>query len=149
MTAFNKAFHAEVVRVATKVSKEHLASLKKTVAAQKAEIARLKHSLRDQSSALSNLHRQMQLLVGQLQKFDPTVGKPPPFGPQALAQKRKSLGLTQAQLAQLLGTSTLSVMRWENAKVVPRQAQLKKIAAVLEMTPEEASKRLLKSNKWK
>ena len=52
------------------------------------------------------------------------------------------LGLTQAELATLLGVSYLSVHKWEGGKAQPRAVQLQKIAAVMKMGKREAAKQL-------
>jgi DNA-binding XRE family transcriptional regulator len=46
---------------------------------------------------------------------------------------RTQLGLTQAQMAQLIGASALSVYKWESGKVQPRAAQQAQIAAALQL----------------
>ena len=40
-------------------------------------------------------------------------------------QIRKSLGKTQAQIAQILGSSTSQVARWERGEAVPREYEEK------------------------
>ena len=50
-----------------------------------------------------------------------------------LIDKRAALGITQKQMAQLLGASSVSVYKWETGRVHPRAAQLERIAEVLKL----------------
>ena len=54
-------------------------------------------------------------------------------------------GLTQAELAEKLGVSTVSVSQWENGRNYPDVKRLKTVASVLGTTVEE----LLKETKKK
>ena len=60
------------------------------------------------------------------------------FNAQALIEKRVALGLTQKQMAQLLGASSPSVYKWETGHVHPRAAQLERIAEVLKLGKRKA-----------
>ncbi len=60
------------------------------------------------------------------------------FDAQALIEKRAALGLTQKQMAQLLGASSLSVNKWEKGHVHPRAAQLNRIVEVLKLGKRKA-----------
>ena len=64
------------------------------------------------------------------------------FSAERFAALRAKLGLTQAELATLLGVSYLSVHKWEGGKAQPRAVQLQKIAAVMKMGKREAAKQL-------
>lgn len=55
-----------------------------------------------------------------------------------LIEKRAALGITQKQMAQLLGASSLSVYKWETGHVHPRTAQLERIAEVLKLGKRKA-----------
>ncbi len=62
---------------------------------------------------------------------------------ESIIKLRRKLGLTQAQLATLLGVSNFSVSHWELGKTSPRDAFKGKIAALRDMGKREL-KRLLK-----
>ncbi|WP_433401641.1 helix-turn-helix transcriptional regulator [Streptomyces sp. CA-146814] len=54
-----------------------------------------------------------------------------------LAERRKALGYSQEELAQLLGVDRTTVGRWENGRVYPQPPQRRGLAAVLEVSLEE------------
>lgn len=51
---------------------------------------------------------------------------------ERLKEKRKELGLTQAQLAARVGCTQKDVARWETDEREPRLSALKKLAEALE-----------------
>lgn len=57
MTAFSDAFRAEVLRMARKEIKGELGSLRKTVTAQRSEIAALKRDVKDLVSQVKGIHK--------------------------------------------------------------------------------------------
>lgn len=50
-----------------------------------------------------------------------------------LRKRRKTLGITQASLADLAGVNTNTIIRIENGKINPRIGVVRRIAAVLGM----------------
>lgn len=52
-----------------------------------------------------------------------------------MARKRK--GLTQAELAKLMGVHQTNIVAWENGKWSPRARHLPKLASILETTVDE------------
>ncbi len=50
---------------------------------------------------------------------------------ERIKQKRKSNGLTQAELAELLGLSEMTIRRWEANKRSPRMEEINELAKVL------------------
>jgi DNA-binding transcriptional regulator YiaG len=148
MTAFSDAFRAEVLRVARKEIKGELGNLRKTVTAQRSEIAALKRDVKDLVSQVKRLYKAAarQAAPGEVQTQDAEAparrGRRFQFKAEALAAKREQLGLSQQAMAALLEASTLSVARWEGGKAMPRAAQLERIQAVLKMGKREAKARL-------
>ena len=57
---------------------------------------------------------------------------------QTLVEKRAALGITQKEMAQLLGASSLSVYKWVSGQAHPRAAQLERIAQVLKLGKRKA-----------
>ena len=51
--------------------------------------------------------------------------------------KRRAAGLTQAQLAEVVGVTVQTVSLWESLEVIPHPANTQKIAAAIGVTPEE------------
>ncbi len=68
----------------------------------------------------------------------PKKSKQIQFDAQVLIDKRAALAITQKQMAQLLGASSLSVYKWETGHVHPRAAQLERIAEVLKLGKRKA-----------
>ena len=56
---------------------------------------------------------------------------------QTIREARKALGLSQEQLAKLVGVTQGAVAQWENGLTHPAFAVLPKLAAVLGMTVDE------------
>ena len=57
-----------------------------------------------------------------------------------VAERRKEAGLTQKQLANLLGLKRSSISKWENGASKPRAETLKKLADLLNCTVDELLK---------
>lgn len=55
----------------------------------------------------------------------------------SIARKRMERGLTQGQLAKMVGCLNKDISRWETGAVTPRADALVKIAAALECTIDE------------
>lgn len=134
--------------MARKEIKGELGNLRKTVMAQRSEIAALKRDMKTLVAQIKALNK----VAGRKAKADqaPEQGEQAPvrhkrqfhFKAEALAAKREQLGLSQQAMAALLGASTLSVSRWESGKVMPRAAQLEHIQSVLKMGKREAQVKL-------
>ena len=56
---------------------------------------------------------------------------------ERIKQHRKAKGLTQANLAELLDMSEMTIRRWEAEKTSPRMDEIKKLAQVLEIPTNE------------
>ena len=141
MNTFSNAFRAEVVRMARKELKPELQSLRKALTHHRSEIAALKREVKALTSLVKTARRQVKSVdVPKTPAEAKTVKKPRQAGfeAQALLDKRTSLGLTQKDMATLLGASSLSVYKWESGQVQPRAAQLERIAVVLAMGKRKA-----------
>lgn len=148
MTAFSDAFRAEVLRMARKEIKGGLGNLRKTVTAQRSEIAVLKREMKALAAQMKALNKAAGRKAGTGEAQEQDAQAPERrkrqfhFKAEVLAGKREQLGLSQQAMAALLGASTLSVSRWEGGKVMPRAAQLERIRSVLKMGKREARARL-------
>ena len=154
MTAFSEAFRVEVQRMARKGIKGELDSLRKTVAAQRTEIATLKRDVKALAGQVKALQKSAGKQASARLGKDATSRPVEPaeaimvrtrrgtFGPSDLARKREQLGLTQEAMAQLLEASALTVRRWEKGKMTPRAAQLERIHAVRKLGKRAALTKL-------
>lgn len=140
MNTFSNAFRAEVVRMARKELKPELQGLRKALTHHRSEIAALKREVKALTSLVKTAQRQVKSDVPRAPAEAKTVRKPRQTGfeAQALLDKRTALGLTQKDMATLLGASSLSVYKWESGQVQPRAAQMERIAVVLAMGKRKA-----------
>lgn len=140
---------AEIARVARKELKGEVQFLRKAVAHHRSEIAALKREIKALQSSGRQLGRRLQQPPAAAAQPAPAAAaprrrgrQPAPYSAEAFAATRRRLGLTQAQMAQLLGVSPLSIYKWESGQVMPRAAQLAKIAGLKKMGVREARRRL-------
>ncbi|WP_298210723.1 helix-turn-helix domain-containing protein [Acidovorax sp.] len=143
MNTFSNAFRAEVVRMARKELKPELQGMRKAITSHRSEIAALKREVKALTSQLKATQRQVKVSEVPRAKVvaeetTPKRSRQIQFNAQALVEKRAALGLTQKQMAQLLGASSLSVNKWEAGHVHPRAAQLERIAKVLKLGKRKA-----------
>nr|WP_315848159.1 helix-turn-helix transcriptional regulator [uncultured Rhodoferax sp.] len=139
MSSLINSLKSEIARVARKELKDELLALRKAVTAHRSEIAALKREVKALASAVKAGTRASKARGQEV----PAAAAPGiRFSAARFAALRAKLGLTQAQLATLLGVSYLSVHKWEGGKAQPRAAQLQKIAAVMKMGKREAAKQL-------
>ena len=132
-------------RMARKELKPELQGMRKALTHHRSEIAALKREVKALASLLKASQRKVKTEEVPKEKGKAAAGKQPrsrSFGPQALLDKRASLGLTQKEMATLLDASSLSVYKWESGQVQPRAAQLVRIAEVLRMGKREALAKL-------
>ena len=141
MTTFADSLKKEIARVARKELREELTNLRKATAGHRSEIAALKKQLKS-----------LQALVGRLSKVSSTPvksasntstnapaapkGKPGRkvlFTAERLKAERARMGLTQLQMAQLLGTSSLSIWKWESGKASPRASKVPKLIELMSL----------------
>ena len=149
MTAFQDSFQAEVARLVRKQVKDDQAALKQSDRKQREEVSALKQEVKSLSTQVRSLSKQLAkleaLVQSQLPEKEPRVSRSAAgfvFDHEALIAKRHELGLTQAQMAQLLGVSNLTVYKWETGAVQPRDKKLARLQEVLKMSSRQAQKAL-------
>jgi DNA-binding XRE family transcriptional regulator/uncharacterized coiled-coil protein SlyX len=140
MNTFSNAFRAEVIRMARKELKPELQSMRKVITSHRSEIAALKREVKALASQLKSVQRVPKAAApkASVSGYQPKQAGGGDFNAQAFADKRAELGITQKQMAQLVGASWLSVYKWESGKVHPRAAQLGRISEVLKMSKRKA-----------
>jgi DNA-binding transcriptional regulator YiaG len=157
MTAFSDAFRSEVLRMARKEIKAELGHLRKTVTAQRSEIAALKRDFKALTTQLRALaksegkaktsatrphHAQGPSESAGSTDGQARGGRKFTFNHEALIAKRHALHLTQKEMARLLGVSIVSVYKWETGEVMPRAVQLERVREVLKMGVRAARKEI-------
>ena len=129
--------------MARKEFKPELQGMRKAITGHRSEIAALKREVKALTSQLKATQRQVKVAdtpkaKGVTEDATPKRSRQIQFNAQALVEKRADLGITQKQMAQLLGASSLSVYKWETGHVHPRAAQLERIAEVLKLGKRKA-----------
>src|SRR3989344_3876125 len=136
MNTFSNAFRAEVVRMARKELKPELQGMRKAITGHRSEIAALKREVKALTSQLKATDAPKAKAVTE--ETTPKKSRQIQFDAQVLIDKRAALGITQKQMAQLLGASSISVYKWETGHVHPRAAQLERISEVLKLGKRKA-----------
>jgi len=147
MTNLASVLKAEVTRLARKELRAETESLKKVVAAQRADIAALKRRTSELEKALKALvrtaarHATTSRPATPSEEPDAEAGQFR-FRAQGMASNRKRLGLSAEDFGLLVGTSGQSVYSWESGKSKPRSTNLAAIAALRGVGKREVNLRL-------
>jgi DNA-binding XRE family transcriptional regulator len=139
-------FKSEISRLARKEVRESSDSLKKTVAAQRGEIANLKRRLQELEGVVKKLAKGAGAGVRPAAPAANPSGESPAAGlrfrAKGMAANRKRLGLSAADFGLLVGATGQSVYAWESGKAKPRPDALAAIAALRGIGKHEAEARL-------
>ena len=130
----------EIARLARKVLRGDTKSLKRASAQYRSDIASLKRRILALEKEVSSLAKRNAKNPVAVQKPESGVGIR--FSSKGLAAKRKSLGLSAADVGLLLGVSGQTVYHWEAGKTRPREHQKPAIAALRSLGKREAKSRL-------
>jgi DNA-binding transcriptional regulator YiaG len=131
----------EIARVARREIRAELQGLKKSNAAHRSDIARLKRQI-------AALEQQVKRLAKGTSRGRPAASEAEEddqrlrFSAKGLASQRKRLGLSAEAFGALIGASGQSVYKWESGKIRPRARLLPKIAELRRMGKREAAARL-------
>lgn len=146
MSSFADQLKSEIARIARKEVRAETKALKKANAQYRADIAALKRQLLELQRALA---RQAKAggKTARAQATDESAHEGPNlrFRVAGFANLRKKLGLSAAEMGQLIGVSAQSVYHWETGKTRPRTSQLAAIAAVRQLGKREVAARLATS----
>lgn len=151
MTTFADSLKKEIARVARKEMREEMGALRKTSLIQRAEIAALKKQLKAVQSQVSKMGRARPepartaapaASAGSVVLARGKPGRKVVFTAERLKIQRARLGLTQEQMARLLGVSSLSIWKWESGGATPRASRVPKILQLLALGKREALARV-------
>ncbi len=82
-------------------------------------------------------------IVARRRKTRPaSEGKAAGFGARKIRSLRKKMGISQGELAVLLGVNRATVSMWEGGKFKPKEEKVKQIVALAGKSKEEAQKML-------
>ena len=137
------ALKSEVSRLARKELRVETDALKKTVTAQRSELAALKRRTAELEKSLKSLIR-LATKAGRATKPTPEEVDASSFRFRAsgMANNRKRLGLSAEDFGLLVGASGQSIYLWERGRAKPRQKSLAAIAALRGVGKREVAKRL-------
>ena len=141
MSSLITSLKSEIARVAKKELKAELLSMRKVLTTHRSEIAALKRQVKALTSEIKQVKRSSRT-VGASPKAEAQGTRAFKFNANRFAELRQKWGITQTQLAQLLGASSLSVHKWEKGTSNPRSAQLARIAPIMKLGKREVIKRL-------
>lgn len=151
MTTFAESLKKEIARVARKELRDEIGAVRKASLVQRSEIAALKKQVKDMQSQLNRLGKMRAEPAREAPRPASTAsvvaprGKPGRkvlFTAERLKTQRARLGLTQEQMARLLGVSSLSIWKWESGGAVPRASRVPKILQLLALGKREALARV-------
>ena len=138
---------AEISRLARKELREASDGLKKTVAAQRSEIASLKRRIQALEASVKQLaksaggdqRRPRAAAPTEATESDSTGFR---FRAKGMASNRKRLGLSAADFGLLVGATGQSIYAWEAGKAKPRPQALAAIAALRGIGKREVEAKL-------
>ena len=146
MSSFADQLKAEIARIARKAVRAETGALKKANAQYRSEIAALKRRLSELERAQARLAKGQGGRSARQQAStdneEAGAAQGLRFRVAGFANLRKKLGLSAAEMGQLIGVSAQSVYHWESGKSRPRAAQLAAIAAVRGLGKREVAARL-------
>ena len=142
MSIFANQLKSEISRLAKKEVRAETQALKKAAAQYRSEITALKRRVADLESQIKKIGKgaARSRTVETDNSDDP--GPSLRFRVAGFAALRKKLGISAAEMGQLLGVSAQSVYHWETGKTKPRASQLAAIAAVRKMGKKAVARKL-------
>ncbi len=142
MSSFADQLKSEIARIARKEVRAETKALKKANAQYRSDIAALKRKLVELERALARQAKAGGKARAQAATEEAADGPSLRFRVAGFANLRKKLGLSAAEMGQLIGVSAQSVYHWETGKTRPRASQLAAIAAVRHLGKREVAARL-------
>ena len=134
---------AEIVRLARKELRGEVDSMRKALAAARAESAALKRRVSELERSLGQSARTARARPPSPSPVEEADGADKcRFRASGMASNRKRLGLSAADFGLLVGASAQSVYAWEQGKARPRGKNLAAIAALRGIGKREVAERL-------
>lgn len=132
----NTALTAAITKGASRVTRKPIAALRRDVADLKRQVAELKRLLR----ALQKCAQHKDVAAPAPETAAEKPARIRPTGPM-VRKLRLRLGLTQVEIAKLIGVSGLTISKWEQAsgRIMLRRRTLEALAKVKVMGKREAN----------
>jgi DNA-binding transcriptional regulator YiaG len=128
----------EIARVARKEIRRETATLKKTSAAYRSEIAALKKRALELERQLRQVDKGAERSAPAAASED-SVSQGTRFSAKSMASQRRRLGLSAAECGLLIGASAQSIYNWEEGKARPRGQHLPAIFALRNLGRRQAN----------
>lgn len=145
MSNIGKVLKDEMSRIARKEAKAAATPVRKPVFNLRMGVADLKRRL----AGLEKAGRDLQARLAKMEAAQPAAPEPEPTGRawisgQGIKSLRKRLGVSQSDLARLVGVSAQAVYMWEKkaGMLTLRKETKPAVMAVRNMSATEAGKRL-------
>lgn len=142
MPTVMKLLRGEIERLARKEARVLTKTLQSASAQYRRDIAALKREVRDMRRSVSALGRKATREIVPAVAHDASAKFR--FVAKGFKTMRQRLGLSAAELGQLLEVSGLSIYKWEQGKARPRQRHLPRIAALRALGKREVQALLAK-----
>lgn len=133
---------AEIERMAAKAVKAQARDFQKSLNEQRKRISELQKQLADQTRLIERLQKAAGRAGAGVAARTVVQPKVSGFRRDMVRAIRKRFGITQGQLAALLGVQLNSVSLWETGRTVPRRRQQEALMAIRNLSKEEVDKRL-------
>ena len=135
----------EISRVARRVIRLEISSLRKASATYRSEIAALKRRVLELERQVRRVGRGGESSQQRAANAD-SVSPGTRFSAKSMAAQRRRLGLSAAECGLLIGASSQSVYNWEEGKARPRAQHLPAIFALRSLGRRQANE-ILESRK--
>ena len=121
------------------IAKGAMRATRKPIAALRSDVADLKRQVAELKRILRALQKGAQHESAEAAAPETEMTRIRPTGP-TVRKLRERLGLTQVELAKLVGVSSLTVSKWEQARgrIMPRSRTLEALAKVKGMGKRQA-----------
>ncbi len=129
------ALKQEILRLAARQAKAHVAKAQKTAAEYRRQNAELKKVLRQREREIAHFRKQ-QAPADE----NPLMGVR--FSAKSVRAQRQRLGISADDYGRLVGVSALTVLHWEQGKSRPRKSQLAALVSVRGISKKQALQRL-------
>jgi DNA-binding transcriptional regulator YiaG len=129
MPNFASVFKDEMSRISRKEIRRETASLKKSSATYRSEIAALKRRVVDLERQLRRTGQGSEPVAPDAAN-DESISQGTRFSAKSMASQRRRLGLSAAECGLLIGASAQSIYNWEEGKARPRAQHLPAIFAL-------------------
>jgi DNA-binding XRE family transcriptional regulator len=129
----------EISRLSRREIRKQVEPVRKASAACRRDIAALKRQVQQLQRAVTALAKRPRL---QSEGKSSASTRPLRFVAKGLVSLRARLGLSAAELAQLIGVSGQTIYNWEHKKTTPRKEQLVSLAELRALGKREVRTRL-------